>query len=161
MFGAAAGRHPPRCSHGDWLDRSWWFDFDLWRMMMVHSPVYVRPLEVAFLGHGAWSSGRKLGCMHIYSLVLGGPGIVLLDHETWWIGTGHMDSSLKYFNNLSSLTKLSMSSTFLPVRVILWTEFLLWLDGYKQPRYSKVSAAATVYSLQTQSSSKNSYLSQW
>ena len=53
MFGAAAGRHPPRCIHGDWLDRSWWFDFDLWRMMMVHSPVYVRPLEVAFLGHGA------------------------------------------------------------------------------------------------------------
>ena len=53
MFKAAAGRHPPRCSHGDWLDRSWWFDFDPWRMMMVHSLVYVRPLEVAFLGHGA------------------------------------------------------------------------------------------------------------
>ena len=86
MFGEAVGRHPPSRSHGAYLDVSLWFD--LWRMMMVHSPVYVRPLEVAFLGHGAWSSGRRLGCMQIYSLVLGGPGIVLIDHGTWWSGIG-------------------------------------------------------------------------
>ena len=63
---AAAGRHPPGRSHGAWLDGSWWFD--LWRMMMVHSLVYVRPLDVDFLGHGTWPSGRRLGCLQIYSL---------------------------------------------------------------------------------------------
>ena len=80
MSGVVVGRHPPRCSHGAWIDGSWWFD--LWRMMMVHLLVYVRLLDASFLGHGAWSSGRRLGCLQIYSLVLGSPGIVLLDHGT-------------------------------------------------------------------------------
>ena len=80
IFRATASKHPPGRSHGAWLDGSWWFD--LWRMMMVHSLVYVRPLDVAFLGHGAWISGRRLGFLQVYSLVLGGPCIVLLDHGT-------------------------------------------------------------------------------
>ena len=48
---------------------------------MVHS-LDVRSLDVALLGHGDWTSSRKHGCLQIYSLVLGGLGIVLLDHGT-------------------------------------------------------------------------------
>ena len=51
MFGIVAGRHPSEHSHGAWLYGSWWFD--LWKMTMVRSLVYMRPLDVSFLGHGA------------------------------------------------------------------------------------------------------------
>ena len=49
---------------------------------MVHSLLYVRPLDVVFHGHGSWPSGRILGFFHIYLVVLGGLGIILLDHGT-------------------------------------------------------------------------------
>ena len=86
MYGEAMRKHPPGHNHGYLLEGSWLFD--LWKMMMVHSLVYVRPMDVSFLGHGDWSNGRRLGCLHIYSLVLGGHAIVLLDHGTWWSGIG-------------------------------------------------------------------------
>jgi len=80
LFGVVAGINSSGCSHGAWLDGSWWFD--RWRMMMVHSLVYMMPLDVAFLGHCAWLSGRRLGFLQIYSLILGGRGIVLINHGT-------------------------------------------------------------------------------
>ena len=44
---------------------------------VVHSLVYVIPIDVFFHGHGSWKSGRIIEFLHIYSLVLGLPSIVL------------------------------------------------------------------------------------
>ena len=84
MFGVVLGRHPLRCSHGACIYGSWCFNLS--RIMMVHSLLYVRPLDVAFLGHGASPNSWRIGCLQIYSLFLRGLGIVLLYHGTWSSG---------------------------------------------------------------------------
>ena len=49
MFGATLDKHPPRCSHGIWLDGSW--RFDPWRMLVSLTGVCEDSLDIIFLGH--------------------------------------------------------------------------------------------------------------
>ena len=74
-------------------------------------------------GSCAWPSGRMLGCLQIYSMFLGGLGIVLLDHGTWssGIGLGFPITCLPR-SSISCHNRVDLTSSFLGIRYPYWND---------------------------------------